>query len=227
MKYFVFCYRVPVSFERFRIGSQFMFIQSVKSYNNTSGSQIYELVTSKITPTEQYTFSRIHPNLYPSFLVKKFLPKGCETSEETSTSTWPVTRTVYVTPNRPQIGTAELMTSVHPEKLDGIPAYFEQFINGNKYHLEYFDLGGKNEEACYVYKLAKFEVNMFGKTILEKVSVITIKSIFKASLTNLIQTRSQWENLTDNDLTAIYNGDIVTAVKINIEDNQDVEQDVE
>ncbi|CAL6077166.1 Phosphatidylinositol_transfer protein [Hexamita inflata] len=220
MRYIVLCYKLPISFDKFKIASQYMFIQSIKSYN--AQNNIYELVESRISPTELYTFARIHTSHYPSVIIRKLLPKGCETSEQTSTVTWPVTRTVYFTPNRPSIGTSELMTSVHQVKLEGVPEYFEQYLNGNKYQLFDFDFSSGNIDSCFVYKLAKFEVNIFGGSLIERIAIRTLKNVFKTTYVNLINTREQWENLTEEDLPEIYKGDIVRAVTIEIEETQEL-----
>ncbi|CAL6103945.1 Phosphatidylinositol_transfer protein [Hexamita inflata] len=114
------------------------------------------------------------------------------------------------------------MTSVHQVKLEGVPEYFEQYLNGNKYQLFDLDFSSGNSESCFVYKLAKFEVNIFGGSLIERIAIRTLKSVFKTTYVNLINTREQWENLTEEDLPEIYKGDIVRAVTIEIEDIQEL-----
>ncbi|CAL6015047.1 Phosphatidylinositol_transfer protein [Hexamita inflata] len=228
MRFVVFSYRLPFSIDRFKIGSQYMFIQAMKSFNTASGDKLYEIVDRKITPEEQSTYSKIHPKRYPGKFVRNLVPKGCELVEERSQSIWPVTKNEYTVPNRTAIGGASMTTIVTPDRANPVPQEIIEIIGANKHTVEFFDMVQPNFQGptCFVYRLLKFEVNMFGKSLVENAIISTARSVYKQNYSNAIKNAYQWSSLTENDMDKIFNGDIVKETEISTEadnENQQVE----
>ncbi|CAL6014993.1 Phosphatidylinositol_transfer protein [Hexamita inflata] len=227
MRFVVFSYRLPFSIDRFKIGSQYMFIQAMKSFNTASGDKLYEIVDRKITPEEQSTYSKIHPKRYPGKFVRNIVPKGCELLEERSQSIWPITKNEYTVPNRTAIGGASMTTIVTRDHVDPVPQEIKEMIGSNKHSVEFFDLVTPNFQGptCFVYRLLKFEVNMFGKSLVEKAIISTARKLYKTNYSNAIKNAYQWQELTENDMDKIFNGDIVTETEVSTECDQQDQQD--
>ncbi|CAL6003588.1 Phosphatidylinositol_transfer protein [Hexamita inflata] len=227
MRFVVFSYRLPFSIDRFKIGSQYMFIQAMKSFNTASGDKLYEIVDRKISPEEQSTYSKIHPKRYPGKFVRNIVPKGCELVEERSQSIWPITKNEYTVPNRTAIGGASMTTIVTRDRVDPVPQEIQEIIGANKHSIEFFDLVTPNFQGptCFVYRLLKFEVNMFGKSLVEKAIISTSRKLYKTNYSNAIKNAYQWQELTENDMDKIFNGDIVTETEVSTECDQHDQQD--
>ncbi|CAL6039933.1 Phosphatidylinositol_transfer protein [Hexamita inflata] len=188
MRYIVFCYKLPFSLEKFKVGSHKMFMQAMKFYSQ------------KPTEDNNYEFiATVKPSsMLQSKFVKCIIPKNCDNVQQHSQLMWPVSRTQFTVPNRPSIGQALMITVAVSDKLTNLPVEIQQVIQNNKCQKQYYDLVPTNfkDQTCVVYSLIQFEVNYFAKTIIQNAITTAITQIELKNYEYIIKASNEWENDT-------------------------------
>ena len=75
------------------------------------------------------------------------------------------------------------------------------------------DLTGSYEgECCFAYRVLRYEVKIFGALVIEPVFAWVYRKIYRTNYVNMIKSREQWENLTEQDIDKLIVGGIQVDV---------------
>eukprot|EP00703_Trepomonas_sp_PC1_P003322 JAP93284.1 Phosphatidylinositol transfer protein [Trepomonas sp. PC1] len=214
MKYLILCFKVPYSYEKSKIASIYSSIQGEKSHNNNSENPIYQRDPYSIDDNGfTHGVAKIFLKNYKNKLVQAIIPSGCELIEKHTSFKWPYDFSRFVIVNKPQLGGAEHCTFITSEKVDYIPEETAFILGNSRPQIDYVDLtNGYAGECCFIYKVLKYEINIFGSSLIEPIVAIFYKKIYKTNYVNMIKCKDQWENYTEEEAENMKTG--VTVVQI-------------
>ena len=120
---------------------------------------------------------------------------------------------MYSIPHRPEALEAFLCTFA--SEVQEVPKFFDEYMDWRAKHY-FIDLCEKGYEGdhIFVYKLVKFDYQLFGKSIIEPLVMKIAGNLHKANYVHALQTKEDWINLSEDQINEVLDGTRVQAVNI-------------
>lgn len=216
MKYILMYHKIPLSAEQFRIASFYSFMKNLLELNKQQGDEhAYDMVERRIDGSKILMKFSMKPKNYPSKSVRAMVPKGWDLIMEDYTLDGQFSSSVYDIVNRRDSGAGEVYTFCSPCKLEPTSTMFPAEMRavlaeaGKKLKTYEYDLTRKgDQECCFVYRLAKYQLNIFGKTLIEGILPKIMNSSYASVAKTALKSRGDWEGKSIEDMRKILDGDV-------------------
>lgn len=212
-------HKIPLSAEQFRIASFYAFMKNLIELNKQQGDErAYDAVEKRVEGSKILMKFRMKPKNYPSKSVRAIVPKGWDLIMEDYTLDGQFSSSVYDIVNRRDSGSGEVYTFCSPCKLesgsDAFPPEMREVLAeaGPKLKTYEYDLTRKGDtECCFVYRLAKYQLSIFGKTLIEGIIPKMMNSSYASVAKTALKSRPEWENRTIDDMRRFLDGDVAAG----------------
>ena len=216
MKYILMYHKIPLSAEQFRVASFYAFMKNLLELNKQQGdARAYEMEDKRVEGDKILMKFDIKPKNHPSKSVRGIIPKGWELIMEDYTLNGQFSSSVYDIVNRRESGEGAVYTFCSPVKLqptsDAFPPEMRAVLAeaGPKLKTCEYDLTRKGDaEFCFVYRLAKYQLNIFGKTLIEGIIPKVMNSSYASVAKTALKSRKEWEDKDIDDMRRILDGDV-------------------
>lgn len=193
MRYFVNCYKLPFTYDQFRVGKFYTYMQTVLSYNKKGKVPVYEVRNFSVQEGKITTVGRAHLDNLSNMLIKMAIPRRCRTVDEASINEYPRSYTRFTCPSCPEIGHGELVTEVCEKQLKAVlpESFMQYFEEGNRqYKYKYIDLAPQATACIFVYTLVKVCIKHPLGRIAEGLAGYLSEHVFKAGFRNTIKNQA-------------------------------------
>ena len=126
MKFYLMCYKVPMSARMAYIGHHYVYKKTVQTYNNENPG-IFQLKSTK-NDTE---VSHIIPSKFPNSKLLKILPDCVNCISKTTIDNYPLVSTDFRLLSILEMGNAISVYYFSEEKYEKHPKAFNQYIKGS------------------------------------------------------------------------------------------------
>lgn len=216
MKYILMCHEVPLSAEEFRVASFYAFMKNLLALSRQQGeASSYDVVERRVEGSAIRMKFRMRPKNHPSRSVRGVVPRGWELIMEDYTLDGQFSSSVYDIVNRRDSGSGEVYTFCSERRLepnsDAFPPAMRAVLAeaGPRLKTYNYNLTRKGDTArCFVYRLAKYHINIFGKTLIEGVLPKVMNSSYASVAKTALKSRADWEGKSVDDMRRILDGDV-------------------